>query len=1307
MAATAIFQISNPHTHTTRELPPSPPDSPIKQVPFEADSELGRPLESLSQDIKPLSPLYTSNALTPLDSPVTSSPATPLSTSLDTSSRLYNGNGQNVGPKDPLSVEKNPIASHSQISLSSSIHSKTILEGPSLEPYPTTKKLKIDSTMTNHLSPPISPIKDDHSSSPTRTRVSDTEEQAGPSVLTPSTSHSSPISPQSDGATARICKVKEKVGLARQGRKMRGARLEDFQLVRVLGRGCAGRVLLVKHAKTSSIYAMKAISKRSVFTHGELHHTLAELSILRRFAEHEPDNGFVSKLHFAFTDRENFYLVLDFYPGGDLATQLEIHGTLGHMRTRFYAVDIVQGLQDLHRHGIIMRDLKPENVLLDARGHAVLADFGLAKEFGYRGKPMPVSVAQYPGEKVLPPWAGMGLGSERLGKKGEKKIVVDRAYSFVGTSDYLAPEVIIGKGYTYAADWWPLGCMMVECMIGRVPFRKKDEEPVSTLWERILHDPWYLIFEDPKLGGLNPTEWGMCDAMIDILLQKDPERRLTEPNIQSHDYFGGIDWEVVRRGDYTDPYGLQLHPELEDNTRYFPKLCLEEVPSVNMEGFDSRFVPEDQRTPLNDNLVYYKAEAEHHLELAGFAWSRDEFERELQEAEEREEEMSEEKENVDIETSVFDSDPISLHQPEDLQTLAMVEVEHAIVEEDNDLGLDLTPGDYSDLLEEIPAPPLDSPQQPAKMIIQHRQPIIPLPTIEEPSPPPSPFSHKTDTLRPEPYTHDHVAPPVSPVASLHRPGPASPIRITTRIPASPRSHLGPLPSVLPSAGLSVSDMISIPSSPGLVSPGHMILRRHAMLPSEDTLNIPGARLSVELHGTLTTLGDEEWEQLDSEGIDSAPNGHNISSHTGTSFFRSKGLGVLRPKPSALKTSNLRRQTKPSDSTNSSSSRSPQKQNQQVLPIFPLTGAGMFGGKIVGMESTRKALERLKFPKLKRTPTGSISASASPSPPKVIRQVSTPAEMGRGREVSSPQSGQRKGVRQKLDLGSGQSELVRQESGVSETEDEDGVLSEETEMDDREYISSVSSPKGRRAVEGDEEAKRGRGKDKKDEEVDRRGEEDDEEEERGTIRGRNMISPLGKGKVGNRNKRPQQLRRHTESFMNLFSGGQKKKKEGRGVGSVSAGASVAGSKDSLGEGSSDTSEERGDLDGINKNKMESRDILERDPTHLEQPIDSGSNRKLNQDHVVVDSESKRVAQKHVTDPESKRNPVPNHDDNSIHQSGMDEQNELNKENNGRIFDEERDRTGEEIFDKEEGKLSLEDYGSIILELDRRMSENGSL
>jgi len=107
------------------------------------------------------------------------------------------------------------------------------------------------------------------------------------------------------------------------------------------------QVLLVREAATSSVLAMKAISKRSVLAHDELKHTLTELAILKRFAVEEPYNRTVARLHHAFTDRENFYFVMEFYPGGDLATQMEIHGVLGHQRTRFYTVDIVQGLEDL------------------------------------------------------------------------------------------------------------------------------------------------------------------------------------------------------------------------------------------------------------------------------------------------------------------------------------------------------------------------------------------------------------------------------------------------------------------------------------------------------------------------------------------------------------------------------------------------------------------------------------------------------------------------------------------------------------------------------------------------------------------------------------------------------------------------------------------------------------------------------------------------------------------------------------------------------------------------------------------------
>lgn len=121
-----------------------------------------------------------------------------------------------------------------------------------------------------------------------------------------------------------------------------------------------------------------------------------------------------------------------------------------------------------HRNGIIVRDLKPENILLNAEGHAVLADFGLSRDFGYRGEPKPLHVVTYPGQGVLPEWAGKGAASLRTTGHGVNKLVVDRAYSFVGTMEYLSPEVVKRAEYSYAVDWWALGCIVLECMIGRV-----------------------------------------------------------------------------------------------------------------------------------------------------------------------------------------------------------------------------------------------------------------------------------------------------------------------------------------------------------------------------------------------------------------------------------------------------------------------------------------------------------------------------------------------------------------------------------------------------------------------------------------------------------------------------------------------------------------------------------------------------------------------------------------------------------------------------------------------------------------------
>ncbi|KAK1923484.1 kinase-like domain-containing protein, partial [Papiliotrema laurentii] len=410
---------------------------------------------------------------------------------------------------------------------------------------------------------------------------------------------------------------------SRPVKRVGAVRLEDFELIRVLGKGCAGRVLLVRETATNSVLAMKAISKRSVLTHCELHHTLAELNILRRFAIEEPENPFVAKLHHSFTDRENFYFVMEFYPGGDLATQMEIHGVLGHHRTRFYAADIVQGIEDLHRHGIIIRDLKPENILLNARGHAVLADFGLSKDFGYRGEPRPLHVVTYPGQPSLPDWAGKGAGSLRVTALGAKKLVVDRAFSFVGTSEYLAPEVVKRGEYSYAVDWWALGCIVLEGMIGRAPFRTEDDEPPIVLWNKILNDNWDNIFLDPIMRGRDPGYYHLDHVtwdFIDALLIKDPMWRLTEPCVKSHPYFQYIDWETVRRGEYEDPYDLQLHPVSEYNTYYFPKLCLDEEPTVDMTSHDYAY--HGHAAGMADNVRYMLEQAKFKEELESFTWSR-------------------------------------------------------------------------------------------------------------------------------------------------------------------------------------------------------------------------------------------------------------------------------------------------------------------------------------------------------------------------------------------------------------------------------------------------------------------------------------------------------------------------------------------------------------------------------------------------------------------------------------------------------------------------------------------------------------
>ncbi|WVW86748.1 hypothetical protein I302_108802 [Kwoniella bestiolae CBS 10118] len=810
-------------------------------------------------------------------------------------------------------------------------------------------------------------------------------------------------------------------------------RLEDFQLIRVLGKGCAGRVLLVKHTPTNNIRAMKAISKRSVLTHDELNHTLTEQSILKRFAIDEPNNRFVSRLHSSFTDRENFYFVMEFYPGGDLATQMELHGILGDHRTRFYAADITQGLEDLHRHGIIVRDLKPENILLNSKGHAVLADFGLSKEFSYRGDPKPIHVVTYPGQPALPPWAGQGAGSLRTLASGQKKLVVDKAYSFVGTSEYLSPEVVKRGEYTYAVDWWALGCIVLEGLVGRVPFRKADDEPPMVLWNRILFDPWDELFHDPKMARFMPDP--VTYNFIDALLQKDPMWRLTEPCVKQHDYFVLLDWDTVNKGEYQDPHGLKLHPIAEYNTHYFPKLCLEEDPSVDMSTHEFRGEDNFKKTPLNDNALYALEQAKYRYELEGFAWTREEDGYETVEesemeysvaAEEEEHRVSEDSENkIPIELTAEDISPGMVEaeggepdsaiggmtelgeerykDEEDIVLQPTMEVAEASVPAPSVASPVILPKEasllgspasaYSTNLPSVtsaasPDPVMGrtSPEDISVEMLRNAEPVknnsaaqpdlatsienvpastSPRPSIDKDLPPmPKVDVARSNSVRTQAQAQSPVSPQLS-THSIHSHPVPIPLRPKPVRQLSEEINLNlNLPPGLPASGLSVSDIVTVPS-PHPCSPTR-IVRRHPQLPSVDT--IPIARLSVELHGVRTYIDDEEWEEL------SIPEGPNASLPNGNGHGNGRldhsflGLGrVLKRRPSTLigngsthvgGGSGLKRQIKNSDTSSSkmSGSTSPSKSPRPNL----------FSTKSI--ENTKKAFKfgnKLKtFPVLK-------------------------------------------------------------------------------------------------------------------------------------------------------------------------------------------------------------------------------------------------------------------------------------------------------------------------------------------------------
>ena len=298
----------------------------------------------------------------------------------------------------------------------------------------------------------------------------------------------------------------------------------DFEPLKLLGRGSFGEVILVRLKANKKLYAMKILDKESLKKRKQQIHTKTERDLMVKI-----NCPFIVDIKSAFQDEAKLYLVSEFLQGGDLFFHLheKKKNAFSEEKAKFYIIELVVALDFLHKNNMIYRDLKPENILLDSQGHVKLTDFGLSKIFENEN---------------------------------------DKAYTVCGTPQYLAPEILLRKGYGKEVDWWSLGCILYEMIHGRLPFKFKKGEKISiNIYKQ------NLIF-DNKISE-------EAKDLIKNLLIFNPENRLGSgvdggDKIKNHKFFYGINWN--------DVWGKKLKPP------FVPELKSEQ----DLKYFDSSFTDE-------------------------------------------------------------------------------------------------------------------------------------------------------------------------------------------------------------------------------------------------------------------------------------------------------------------------------------------------------------------------------------------------------------------------------------------------------------------------------------------------------------------------------------------------------------------------------------------------------------------------------------------------------------------------------------------------------------------------------------------
>uniref|UniRef100_A0A3P9P8Z0 Protein kinase C n=1 Tax=Poecilia reticulata TaxID=8081 RepID=A0A3P9P8Z0_POERE len=275
--------------------------------------------------------------------------------------------------------------------------------------------------------------------------------------------------------------------------------VDNFVFHKVLGKGSFGKVLLAELKGRGEYFAIKALKKDVVLMDDDVECTMVEKRVLALAWE----NPFLTHLYCTFQTKEHLFFVMEYLNGGDLMFHIQEKGRFDLNRATFYSAEIVCGLQFLHSKGIIYRDLKLDNVMLDHEGHIKIADFGMCKENVF----------------------------------GE-----NRATTFCGTPDYIAPEILLGQKYSFSVDWWSFGVLLYEMLIGQSPFHGDDEDE---------------LFESIRVDTPHYPRWINKDAkdLLERLFERDPSRRLgIVGSPQSHSFFKSINWQALARREVEPPF---------------------------------------------------------------------------------------------------------------------------------------------------------------------------------------------------------------------------------------------------------------------------------------------------------------------------------------------------------------------------------------------------------------------------------------------------------------------------------------------------------------------------------------------------------------------------------------------------------------------------------------------------------------------------------------------------------------------------------------------------------------------------------